>query len=73
MLQIPVQIPLQNKANPKWMHVRCHDWKGDAIDEGDEVADWLSKFLHQRVRLVKYGGKYQLATITVTYGVLNIP
>ncbi|DBB06919.1 TPA: hypothetical protein ACH3X3_009573 [Trebouxia sp. C0006] len=51
-----VQVPLQPKSDPIWRSVRCHDWKGDAIDEGNEVADWLSKFLRQRVRLVKYGG-----------------
>ena len=52
-----IQVPLQAKSNPKWLSVRCHDWKGDAIDEGDEVAAWLSSFLGQRVRLVKYGGQ----------------
>ena len=52
-----VQVSLQPKSDPKWRHVRCHDWKGDAMDEGNEVADWLSKFLQQRVRLVKYGGE----------------
>ncbi len=51
------QVPLQPKSDPIWRSVRCHDWKGDAIDEGNEVADWLSKFLQQRVRLVKYGGQ----------------
>lgn len=52
-----VQVPLKTQATPAWKHVRCHDWKGDAIDEGDVVADWLSTFLKQRVRLVKYGGE----------------
>jgi len=51
------QVPLQPKSDPTWRSVRCHDWKGDAIDEGNEVAEWLSKFLQQRVRLVKYGGQ----------------
>ncbi len=51
------QVPLQPKSDPTWRSVRCHDWKGDAIDEGNEVADWLSEFLQQRVRLVKYGGQ----------------
>ena len=55
-----VEVPLRSKADPVWKHVRCHDWKGDAIDEGDAVADWLSSFLQQRVRLVKYGGEGQL-------------
>lgn len=36
--------------------MRCHDWKGDATDEGDVVAEWLSTFLKQKLRLVKYGG-----------------
>lgn len=52
-----VQVPLRTQATPAWKHVRCHDWKGDAIDEGDVVAEWLSTFLKQRVRLVKYGGE----------------
>ncbi|KAL3146505.1 hypothetical protein ABBQ32_000756 [Trebouxia sp. C0010 RCD-2024] len=51
-----IKVPLKTQATPAWKHVRCHDWKGDAIDEGDVVADWLSTFLKQRVRLVKYGG-----------------
>ena len=49
-------MPLCNQGTPIWRHVRCHDWKGDAIDEGNLVASWLSTFLQQRVRLVKYGG-----------------
>ena len=50
------QVPLKTSAHPTWKHVRCHDWKGDAIDEGDAVANWLTAFLKQNVRLVKYGG-----------------
>ena len=52
-----VQVSLTTPAHPTWKKVRCHDWTGDAIDEGDAVADWLTTFLKQRVRLVKYGGK----------------
>ena len=51
------QVPLQPKSDSTWRNVRCHDWQGDAIDEGNEVAEWLSNFLQQRVRLVKYGGQ----------------
>lgn len=43
-------------GEPRWLSVRCHDWKGSALDQGQGVADWLSSFLGQRVRLVKYGG-----------------
>lgn len=32
------------------------------MDEGDAVADWLSTFLKQRVRLVKYGGELSHGT-----------
>lgn len=52
-----MQVALATPPQPTWKSVRCHDWKGNAIDEGDAVADWLTTFLKQKVRLVKYGGK----------------
>ena len=54
---IDMQVALATPPHPAWKSVRCHDWKGNAIDEGDAVADWLTAFLKQKVRLVKYGGK----------------
>lgn len=59
-----IQVPLATKPQPKWLAVRCHDWKGQAIDEGDEVADWLSDFLRQRVRLVRYAGIFCKFAVT---------
>lgn len=56
------QVALATPSNPTWKSVRCHDWKGNAIDEGDAVADWLTTFLKQKVRLVKYGGKPHTST-----------
>ena len=60
-----MQVSLTTPAHPTWRNVRCHDWKGDALDEGDTVADWLSTFLKQKVRLVKYGGKLQPSPVIV--------
>ena len=65
-----LQVPLQTKPDCKWLRVRCHDWQGDAIDEGDEVADWLSKFLQQRVRLVKYGGMQHSEQAVSAFGLV---
>lgn len=59
-----MQVSLTTPAHPTWKNVRCHDWKGDAIDEGDAVADWLTSFLKQKVRLVKYGGNLHPSTVT---------
>ena len=52
------QVPLTCAGEPRWLSVRCHDWKGQALDQGQHIADWLSNFLQQRVRLVKYGGTH---------------
>lgn len=58
-----VQVSVMTPTHSTWKSVRCHDWKGDAIDEGDAVADWLTTFLKQKVRLVKYGGKPPPSTV----------
>ena len=64
-MKVLLQVSLTTSAHPTWKHVRCHDWQGDAIDEGDAVADWLTAFLKQNVRLVKYGGKPPPSTFIV--------
>ncbi|KAK9839441.1 hypothetical protein WJX81_002347 [Elliptochloris bilobata] len=55
----PLQVPLEPAADmPAMMkNVTCWGWSGIARDEGDEAAAWLSDFLRNPVRLVRYAGQ----------------
>ena len=35
------------------------DWQGQACDEGDEAAEWISDVLGKRLRLLRYAGEPQ--------------
>lgn len=52
-----LSVPLL-PANPEapTTDVSVWDWKGKGRDEGEEAASWLSKFIGQDVRLVRYAG-----------------
>ncbi|KAK9859337.1 hypothetical protein WJX84_010336 [Apatococcus fuscideae] len=52
----PLQIPLQQTGDPVMKNCICWEWRGEARDEGDEAAAWLSGFLSMDVRLVRYAG-----------------
>eukprot|EP01026_Neomeris_dumetosa_P075342 TRINITY_DN79363_c0_g2_i8.p1 TRINITY_DN79363_c0_g2~~TRINITY_DN79363_c0_g2_i8.p1 ORF type:complete len:342 (+),score=18.70 TRINITY_DN79363_c0_g2_i8:68-1027(+) len=49
-------IPLNVQKQYTIRKVTCWEWQGNAIDEGDEVAEWFSNFIQKPVRLVRYAG-----------------
>ncbi|KAK9837651.1 hypothetical protein WJX74_002228 [Apatococcus lobatus] len=53
-LEIPLDANLLNASEPR--DCTCWDWKGIALDQGDEAAEWLTSFLGRSVRLVQYAG-----------------
>lgn len=48
----PVRIPIRTSAPVR--EVTVWRWDGHGIDQGDEVANWLSSFLGAPVRLVRF-------------------
>ena len=51
---LAVQIPLG--ASGPFREVSCWEFAGPAYDQGDEAAEWLTKYLEQPARLVRYAG-----------------
>lgn len=58
------QVPLEPPADApgKTVSVVCWGWTGNARDEGDAAAAWLSDALGLPVRLVRYIGELLCAT-----------
>jgi uncharacterized protein YcbX len=54
----PLQVPLVGPAGgaKARLQVSCWEWKGEAEDEGDAAAAWLTKYLGKPHRLVRYAG-----------------
>ena len=50
------QVPLQTGGDLKRRKVSVWNWEGEALDEGDHAADYLSEFLGHKVRLLRYAG-----------------
>lgn len=51
-----VRVPLAPAQRQPLRRVTVWEWTGDAADEGDVAAAWLSAFLGKPVRLVRYLG-----------------
>lgn len=58
MWQVPLDAGLLESAETR--EVSCWDWKGSALDQGDEAAKWLTDFIGRCVRLVRYAGELAL-------------
>lgn len=59
-LQVPGQdefkVPLQAGVDLKSRTCNVWEWTGDALDEGDLAAEYLSDFMGHKVRLMRYAG-----------------
>ncbi|KIZ03006.1 hypothetical protein MNEG_4956 [Monoraphidium neglectum] len=51
-----VAVPLALANPPTLRPAKVWEWSGQAADEGDEAAAWLTSFLGKPVRLVRYLG-----------------
>ena len=52
-----LQIPLQQTGHAVMKDCICWEWRGQAWDQGDQAAAWLSSYLSMDVRLVRYAGR----------------
>ena len=68
--QMLVQIPLA--ASGPWKEVTCWEFKGTAYDQGDEAAEYLTKYLEQSTRLVRYAGADKMHVILACYTYTDI-
>lgn len=59
-LQVPgqeeLEVPLQSNGSLKSRICNVWEWTGEALDEGDLAAEYLSNFMGHKVRLLKYAG-----------------
>lgn len=55
-MQVPLG-PMPGSGSRNVRRVVVWEWEGEAEDEGDGVADWLSEFLGKRCRLARYIGE----------------
>ena len=54
------QVPLV--ASGKVIPAAVWEFSGTAYDQGDEAADWITKYLGERHRLVRYAGETSTGT-----------
>ncbi|KXZ54122.1 hypothetical protein GPECTOR_5g223 [Gonium pectorale] len=52
----PLRVPMAPKPESEIRKVTVWEWTGAGADEGQEVADWFSRYLGQPCRLVRYLG-----------------
>lgn len=50
------QVPLQTDGSLKRTTCNVFEWTGEALDEGDLAAEYLSDFMGHKVRLMAYAG-----------------
>ena len=50
-------VPRRNGASLEERRVICWEWKGNARDEGEAAAQWVSDILGEPSRLVRFIGK----------------
>jgi uncharacterized protein YcbX len=55
-LKVPLNDPAAPVAESSIRRVEVWEWTGNAADEGDEAADWFSRYLGKPVRLVRHIG-----------------
>lgn len=56
---LAVQIPLAAVIGQlEERRVICWEWKGNARDEGEAAAQWVSEVVGQPSRLVRFIGEY---------------
>eukprot|EP01025_Chloroclados_australasicus_P038558 TRINITY_DN39768_c0_g1_i1.p1 TRINITY_DN39768_c0_g1~~TRINITY_DN39768_c0_g1_i1.p1 ORF type:complete len:348 (-),score=32.86 TRINITY_DN39768_c0_g1_i1:233-1183(-) len=59
-----LSIPLISQQSKKTSMTRCWEWSGLTEDEGDEAAEWFTKYLGVEVRLVRYCGNPNKSELT---------
>eukprot|EP01023_Acetabularia_acetabulum_P034664 TRINITY_DN32577_c0_g2_i2.p1 TRINITY_DN32577_c0_g2~~TRINITY_DN32577_c0_g2_i2.p1 ORF type:complete len:312 (-),score=38.26 TRINITY_DN32577_c0_g2_i2:1006-1941(-) len=58
-----LNIPLIKRDNSFTRLVSVWEWKGQAIDEGEEAAEWFSKFMGFETRLVRFADSQNVQAI----------
>lgn len=56
-----LQVPLQTDGSLKRTTCNVFEWTGEALDEGDLAAEYLSDFMGHKVRLMAYAGEILLS------------
>mmetsp|Transcript_70158 Transcript_70158/g.222443 ORF Transcript_70158/g.222443 Transcript_70158/m.222443 type:complete len:300 (-) Transcript_70158:619-1518(-) len=57
MEPISVQLSRPGGLEAKPTSASCWEWEGSCLDEGEEVARWLTEFMGLGCRLVRYAGE----------------
>ena len=51
------QVPLQSDSSLQTKLTNVWEWTGEALDEGDLAAEYLSDYMGHKVRLMAYAGR----------------